>query len=134
MAYKAKNKEVTLTEFQAWLEGVEELQAKNWSPDATQWKLIRNKIKNIVADEPIVMTAPIPATPVPGRPGIVRAAEASVLGIPPAPDVGGSGFPEKVEIAAPSAEASALLAGDASAKRKTPDLDTADGNYESTFT
>ena len=47
-------KTVTLTEFNAWLEGVEELQEKDWVPTASQWKLIRTKIKSIVAEEPVV--------------------------------------------------------------------------------
>jgi len=50
--YNRKTKIITLAEFRAWLEGVEELQPKGWVPDATQWKLIRNKIKCIVEPEP----------------------------------------------------------------------------------
>jgi len=43
---KRKQKQ-TLKEFQAWLQGVEELQPEGWSPDADQWKLIRAKIDGI---------------------------------------------------------------------------------------
>lgn len=46
-----KTKTVTLSEFKAWLEGIEELQPKNWSPDKNQWKLIRNKIHSIIEVE-----------------------------------------------------------------------------------
>jgi len=44
----AKRKRITLSEFRAWLQGVEELQSGGWSPNAEQWKLIRDKIDLIV--------------------------------------------------------------------------------------
>lgn len=44
----AKRKRITLSEFRAWLQGVEELQTAGWSPNAEQWKLIRDKIDAIV--------------------------------------------------------------------------------------
>lgn len=43
----AKKKKITLAEFRAWLEGVEELQPAGWSPTADQWTLIREKIETI---------------------------------------------------------------------------------------
>ncbi len=131
MAYKKK--EVTLTEFQAWLEGVEELQAKDWSPDATQWKLIRNKIKNIVAPEPVA--APVAAEPpmvFPGRPA-APAAPSLIPGVPAAPEVPGS-IPADMEIVPPSAEAAALLGAGADGKHKTPNIEPgADGKVKSAF-
>ena len=48
----ATKKQVTLSQFNAWLEGIEELQETNWSPDAKQWKTIRNRIKCIVEAQP----------------------------------------------------------------------------------
>ena len=44
----AKRKRITLSEFRAWLQGVEELQPKGWSPNPEQWKLIRDKIDAVV--------------------------------------------------------------------------------------
>lgn len=44
------DRQITLAEFRAWLEGVEELQTAKWSPNAVQWKLIRKKLDLIVAD------------------------------------------------------------------------------------
>lgn len=41
---KKQQKEISLVEFRAWLEGIEELVPRGWVPDASQWKLIRNKI------------------------------------------------------------------------------------------
>ena len=51
-----RKKKQTLAEFRAWLDGVEELQPETWSPDATQWKLIREKINNITESKPDAAT------------------------------------------------------------------------------
>lgn len=42
-----KSKKITLGEFKAWLEGIEDLQPDDWCPDLSQWKLIKEKIKSI---------------------------------------------------------------------------------------
>ena len=63
---KRKQKQ-TLKEFKAWLQGVEELQADDWSPSREQWQLIRDKINNIVEEKPQVVEKvvepPRPAMP-----------------------------------------------------------------------
>lgn len=44
---KAKKKKLdkqSLTEFRAWLSGVEEMQEPGWIPNETQWELIRQRI------------------------------------------------------------------------------------------
>ena len=132
MAYKAKNKNVTLQEFQAWLEGVEELQAKDWSPDATQWKLIRNKIKNIVIPEPVVVETPVRF---PGQPAAAVAAPVptNIPGLPPAPEVPGS-IPD-FEVTAPTEAAAKMLAPSTPAvPAKTPNIEPgADGKVKSAF-
>ncbi len=46
----------TLKEFQAWLDGVEELQPKGWTPDSRQWAKIRKRIANILTE----VTIPTP--------------------------------------------------------------------------
>ena len=48
MAAKRKNKKVSLKEFKAWLEGVEEMQPEDWHPTPEQWRVIREKINTIV--------------------------------------------------------------------------------------
>lgn len=53
-----QKKTITLAEFTAWLEGVEEMQSADWTPDAAQWKLIKTKLKAIVPDEVQVHSAP----------------------------------------------------------------------------
>ena len=133
MAYKAKNKEVSLLEFQAWLEGVEELQAKDWSPDSTQWKLIRNKIKNIIIPEPVVAETPMvfPGQP---APAVARPAVATnIPGLPPAPEVPGS-IPD-FAVTAPTEAAAALLGPTTpGAPAKTPNIESdADGKVDSPF-
>ncbi len=47
---KKIRKKYTLKEFQAWLSGIEEIQPDNWHPDLDQWKLIRERMDNIIAD------------------------------------------------------------------------------------
>lgn len=49
---KTTAKTQTIAEFKAWIEGIEELQPKDWCPDPSQWKLIRKKISQIVSTEP----------------------------------------------------------------------------------
>ena len=62
-----KSKKQTLTEFQAWLQGITEIQPDDWSPTADQWKMIYAKI--IAIKETVVeKVAPAPA-PQPYAPG-----------------------------------------------------------------
>lgn len=47
-----KDKQITLAEFRAWLEGIEELQTTSWFPTGPQWKRIRKKIDLIIEQKP----------------------------------------------------------------------------------
>lgn len=38
---------MTIQEFRYWLEGVEEMQPDDWSPDSRQWARIREKLETI---------------------------------------------------------------------------------------
>lgn len=38
---------ITINEFKMWLQGVEEMQDDNWTPDSKQWARIREKIRAI---------------------------------------------------------------------------------------
>ena len=62
---RSRKKKISLTEFKAWLEGVEELHPADWSPTPEQWKLIRDKIQCIVEPDPEPVTAPQPHMPTP---------------------------------------------------------------------
>lgn len=44
-------KRISLSEFRAWLSGVEDMQPNNWSPTKEQWKTIREKIELISEPE-----------------------------------------------------------------------------------
>lgn len=48
----ANKKKITVQEFKAWLEGVEEMQPEGWHPTKEQWEIIREKIKLIVDTPP----------------------------------------------------------------------------------
>ena len=60
MAKARKNKKITLRDFNNWLSGLEEIQPDEWAPNKDQWELIRNKIKCII-EEPPVLTPQHPA-------------------------------------------------------------------------
>jgi len=72
MAQKKRAKKITMMEFRAWLQGVEEMQPAGWCPDETQWKVIREKINTIKDDTSAGLNkpaVPVPAGPIPRRPG-----------------------------------------------------------------
>ena len=67
---KITKKKYTLTEFQAWLTGIEEIQPDDWHPDFEQWRLIRERIAGIIPDVEIIereIEVPVPV-PMPGPP------------------------------------------------------------------
>lgn len=123
---------ITLNEFKFWLEGVEEMQPENWTPDARQWARIREKINTIGNNSEITPVRPAPAhyheavlpvasdhqesfpvysgsSFVPANPGAIRQAPQPVnnalFGSPGSPTI----------------------------PIKTPNLDTSSGNYEPAF-
>lgn len=56
----SKEKQITIAEFKTWLEGAEAFQGEDWTPDTKQWKIIRQKIHNLVEEEGTVLpTAPM---------------------------------------------------------------------------
>lgn len=112
---KKPQKSQTLAEFRAWLEGVEELQDEDWSPNKSQWDLIREKINNIV-----IINQPAPMQP--------------HMNIAPPPRIPSSipeGIPqENLNI---SEEAARLLKqGTPDAPKKTPEI-TDDAPFNSPF-
>lgn len=122
----AKKKRVTLNEFKAWLDGVEELQPDDWTPTADQWKLIRTKIGNIKEDAPVAIQQTHQNVPQTHN----RVASAPTIpGFVPPPDVGGIPAGE----IAMSPEAKAMMKPGPDNKQKTPNIDTTDGQYTSSF-
>ena len=86
-----KERTVSFSEFQAWLEGVEEMQPDDWAPSLEQWRRIRSKIDTVVTDEseegtvvnnvvprPAPKPAPRPRQPAP-RPTTSALDESSAL-------------------------------------------------------
>lgn len=42
----------TVNELKAWLRGVEDMQGENWKPNKAQWDKIREKIHDLLDNEP----------------------------------------------------------------------------------
>jgi hypothetical protein len=64
-----KDKKLTVKEFRYWLEGVEEMQEDDWSPDVKQWKRIREKIAmldDVTTTNTFAEVVPVPPVMVPG--------------------------------------------------------------------
>lgn len=119
-------KKITVKEFRMWLEGVEEMQEDGWTPSPAQWTRIREKIDTINDDVQQTFTQPAFRAPAampgptmnPGMPA-VPAGPSMLGGVPPA-------LP-----AAPQAPQHGLFGN--SGKVKTPDIDTQNKPYESSF-
>lgn len=47
-----KSTSLTVSEFKTWLEGAEAFQGDDWAPDVSQWRIIRQKIHNLVEAQP----------------------------------------------------------------------------------
>ncbi len=122
-ARKRRQKQ-SLKEFRAWLQGVEELQEENWSPSHDQWVLIREKINGIMEEKPAVVNQVVAVNNMQPQPARLPAS------ITPPPAVGG--LPNG-QITPMSTEAQQMLNPGVGAKAKTPDIDTADGNVNSSF-
>lgn len=127
---------LTVKEFRMWLCGVEEMQADDWVPSAGQWQKIREKI-DLLKDGPdapsidysanaiTAWVPPYPSTPI------------SDINSLPAVPAGPSTIPNTTSIA-PRAPASPVhLAGpfatDTSSRVQTPNIDSSDGQYKSSF-
>jgi hypothetical protein len=129
---------ITVKEFRMWLEGVEEMQADGWVPDARQWQRIRDKINTVsTASTPVSVTttgsggggnAPVrPNAPMYDVPPVVYPAGPSLLSgavnmnrqAPAAPETVNPLF---------STSSMPMMPG------RTPDVDTSNGKqYESSF-
>lgn len=46
----SQDKKITLSEFRSWLEGVEAMNTRTWTPSSSQWRAIRKKIDQISED------------------------------------------------------------------------------------
>lgn len=132
--HKSTDKDVvTLSEFRAWLSGVEEMQPAGWAPDAAQWKKIRDKIATIsdtITDAPSTVVAGT------NSPSASQPAPAKVVHHPLTPPQS-TFIPSGMVPRQPTNLMSGPIAtGDGSntsSPVKTPSIDTSDGTYKSTF-
>ncbi len=125
MAAKKRKQKQTLREFRAWLEGVEELQAETWSPNREQWSRIRARIDGIKEE----VKAPAAAEPVAAP--VAAQNPAMYQRAPMMAPLPAGGVPAGEAEMTPAARQ--MLSPGSGAKAKTPDIDTSDGNVESSF-
>ena len=118
----ARKKKTYLTEFKAWLEGVEEMQDDDWVHNPEQWKKIRGKIESLEEEPP----APVVNNPASYSPSAIPQ-------FPPAE----SHFDNVVLQTAPKEQIvmnpDAPIAKEANIPVKAPDIDTSKGDYKSAF-
>ena len=118
-------KRITVGEFQAWLEGVEDALGTEWIPDAAQWGRIKEKIKLIkpdVIEKKVTIAAPVAApvaAPMQARPAPQHPQQPPQSSLVPAPRPA----PQQPRPAQqrPANGASAF------------EIDSSDGNYESPY-
>jgi len=115
-AKKRKAKKVSLNEFRAWLEGIEEMQEDGWTPSAEQWNTIRDRVNHIVPD----VTEKI----------VEKTVAAPTARVTPAPQIPArTSAPSILQDLTPNAPKPQMVDG----RIKTPDIDTTDGEYKSGF-
>lgn len=129
MAKKAKEslpKEITLAEFKAWLQGVEDMQPDNWAPSKEQWTRIREKIDLIFESE-------APVAPSAGRVGVP--ARSPVVPMPSRLEPTREFVPFVPEaVVAPTQMPNSMnLNTSIGGKAVTPNIDTSNGSYDSSF-
>jgi hypothetical protein len=116
-----KQKPVTIAEFRAWLEGIEELGGRDWTPNASQWKKIKAKIALLIESTP--------STRPPNGPLVFRPEPATFDSSLQAPRqaVAPPMLQGSVDMAPPP------IAIDPKIPTKTPHIDTSHGSYNSPF-
>lgn len=127
---------ITIKEFRMWLQGVEEMQDAAWVPNPMQWRRIREKIDTIVDAEPVAPAGhqptpqpvsygyPVPPTGIPlGNDIPVQAGPSGLAVTPRLPPMPASPPPGGL-FATPEAPTIPV---------RTPNIDTTNGNYQSSF-
>lgn len=124
-----KDETLTIAQFEAWLEGVEEMQPDDWTPSEAQWKRIRAKIAKLCED---MEKQPLHGHHVPN------------VGVPVVPQypthnprvsdhVHPSTLVDVAVTPSPAVPHKPLGAQTSSVTVKTPDIDTSNGAYVSNF-
>lgn len=134
---KKKLKAQTLTEFKAWLTGVEEMQDEGWVPNEQQWQLIRERIDQIKVEEAKKPNTSPQTRQVPASAGDVPVAESPALdAIPHVPSSFDRANVTQVEQGSslqPRPTPQPHAPANPKEAVRTPDVDTSDGNYKSGF-
>lgn len=128
---KGKRKAISLREFRAWLDGVEELQPQGWHPTQEQWMLIRTKIdcieerENLSTENQMKVKQPSSYNTIPTPPSI----------LPPLPPSGLAPSPQPYMPPPPTQPVGAIGGGivDVTGRVRTPNIDTTQNGFESPF-
>ena len=134
----ADNTKITIKEFRMWLQGVEEMQDPAWVPNPTQWQRIREKINTIedepetvVVHQPVVHQAPQVAYPVPPT-GVPLGNE--IPGVPAGPSsLASAPYPVASLPATPPPGGLFATPEAPNMPVRTPNIDTTNGQYQSSF-
>ncbi len=124
---KSNKKTRTLSEFKSWLDGIEEMQGDDWSPNAEQWAVIREALY-LITSEDRTMPSSVNGLPVAYQAGNGAVNAPQIVRQVPVPT---SSLLETVPPPRRGAASVAPVAQDG--KVKTPDIDTSGGRYESGF-
>ena len=126
---------ITLDEFKAWLQGVEDMQEEGWSPNELQWSKIRSKIFLVIssAPKPQVVNNAQQVRPVQHNNVVLEQPAASEFddsGLNEIqPPRGGSGNKPAPVYSRPNGP----VMDDSGASVKTPNVDTSQSDYVSSF-
>lgn len=140
MAAKRQKKKTiksqSLTEFRAWLTGVEEMQEDGWVPNETQWQLIRERIDKISIDDEVEQklnqTAPSPSARPTSQPANTGSGNAPVE-IPQVPSAFDRAGAAGNFVPADGGQPKIQHATDPKKTVTTPEIDTSQGDYKSGF-
>lgn len=127
---KKEVKPISLSEFKAWLEGLDDALGDNWVPSKDQWKRIREKIE-VIKEEQTVMNVQAPSSQ-PISPTVPMAPPGTTLLTEPAP-IMGSTLDMVPPPASPAPSPLKKMAAEPGTAFKTPDIDTRNGKYSSSF-
>ncbi len=128
-------KKLTFHDFRVWLSGVEEMQDEDWTPSATQWRTIREKIEDVVDAPPQPRRVIEYDNGYDDRPmGPIRPAGPSAFVAPPQmPQQPTALAVEQNIVSAPNEVPTAGGVRSGGLKIKTPNIDTSKGGYVAAF-
>jgi hypothetical protein len=131
----AKDRPLTIIEFKAWIEGVEQMQPSDWVPNDVQWKIIRERMEKLCND--LIKLDEKPKQPVPIGPvhrdlGHVQPSTINAFPSIPTPFVTTTTLVENND----APRSSTLMGGpvdSGSPVIKTPHINTSNSQYKSQF-